>query len=92
MPQNGLHFDEVNQTLEVLLCTDGHLDNYGVGTEDVLHLLDSLEEVGTRTVHLVDVADTGHIILVGLTPHRLRLGLNAVSCRVGGYGTVEHTK
>ena len=92
MPQDSLHLDEVDQTLEVLLGADGHLDHDGVGSEDVAHLLHGLEEVGTRAVHLVHVADTRHVILVSLTPDRLGLGLHAVGSRIGGDGAVEHTE
>ena len=71
MPEDSLHLDEVNHTLEVLFGTDGHLEHNGVGAKDVNHLLNGLEEVSTRAVHLVHVTDTGHIILVSLTPNGL---------------------
>ena len=90
MPQDGLHLNQVNQTLEVLLSTDGHLDYYGVGTQDVLHLLYRLEEVGTRTVHLVHITDTGYVILVGLAPYGLRLRLNTIGGRIICHSTIEH--
>ena len=92
MPQDSLHLNQIDHTLEVLLSTDGHLDNNGVSTQDVLHLLNCLEEVSTRAVHLVHVADTRNVVLVSLTPNSLRLGLNAVSGTVGSYGTVEHAQ
>ena len=78
MPQDSLHLDEVNNTLEVLLCTDRHLQNYGVCTQDVLHLLNSLEEVSTRAVHLVNITDTWHVVLVSLAPYGLRLWLYTI--------------
>ena len=71
MPQDGLHLDEVHDTLEVLLSTDRNLDSNRIGTQDILHLLYGLKEVGTRTVHLVDITDTWHVVLVSLTPHSL---------------------
>ncbi len=48
-----------------------HLNNNRVSTQDVLHLLNSLKEVGTRTVHFVDISDTGNVVLVGLAPYGL---------------------
>ena len=71
MPQDGFHLDEVHDTLEVLLSTDRNLDSNRIGTQDILHLLHGLKEVGTRTVHLVDITDTRHVVLVSLTPHSL---------------------
>ena len=35
------------------------------------------EEVRAEAVHLVDEADAGHVVLVGLPPHRFGLGLDA---------------
>ncbi len=46
-------------------------------------------EVGTHLVHLVDEADTGDVVLVGLTPHGLGLGLNALLAVEHGDGAVE---
>ena len=92
MPEDSLHLDEVNDTLEVLLSTDRNLDDDRIGAQDVLHLLYSLEEVGTRAVHLVHITDTRHVVLVSLAPHGLRLRLNAVGSRVSGDGAVEHTE
>ena len=92
MPQDSLHLNQVDQTLEVLLSADRYLDHNGVGTQNVTHLLHGLKEVGTRAVHLVYITDTRHIILVGLTPYCLRLRLYAISSRVSSHGSVEHTQ
>ena len=40
-------------------------------------------------VHLVDEADAGHVVLVGLAPDRLGLGLHAGDGVENGDGTVE---
>ncbi len=45
--------------------------------EPVDHRLHALLEVGAGAVHLVDVGDARHVILVGLTPDRLGLRLHA---------------
>ena len=92
MPQDSLHLNQVNDTLEVLLSTDGHLDDDGVSAEDVTHLLYCLEEISTRTVHLIHITDTGYVILVCLAPYCLRLRLYTVSGRVSGYCTIEYTQ
>ena len=46
-------------------------------------------EIGAHLVHLVDEADTGDVVLVGLTPHGLGLGLNALLAVEHGDGAVE---
>lgn len=92
MPQDGLHLDQVNQTLEILLSTNRHLDHNGVSSQNILHLLHGLEEIGTRAVHLVHITDTGNIILVGLAPYSLRLRLHTVGGRISGYSTIQHTQ
>ena len=50
------------------------------------------EEVGAEAVHLVDEAHAGHVVLVGLTPHGLGLGLDAGHAVEHGHGAVEHAQ
>jgi len=92
VPQDSLHLDQIHDTLEVLLSTDRNLDHDRVSTQDVLHLLHSLEEVSAGAVHLVDIADTGNIVFVSLTPHCLALRLHTVSSGISSDGTIQHTQ
>src|SRR5690606_18654628 len=46
----------------------------------------------TGTVHLVDVDDARHAVLVGLTPYGLGLRLNTGSTAEHDDSTVEHTQ
>ena len=62
---------------EVGLGADRQLDRHGVRAEAVDHRLDALLEVRADAVHLVDVGDARHAVLVGLAPHRLGLRLDA---------------
>ena len=55
-----------------------------------MHHFENIEEVRTHDVHLVDVNHTRHVVLVGLTPDGLRLGLNAALCTKHGNGAVQH--
>src|SRR5664279_4102399 len=50
----------------------------------------ALLEVGTGTVHLVDEADPGDFVLVGLPPHRLGLGLHAGHGVEDRHRAIEH--
>ena len=90
VPNDALHLDEVNNTLEVVLGADRHNHGNGVGLQAQLHLFDDLEEVGAGAVHLVDERDAGHLVLVGLTPNGFGLGLNAAHSAVHHHRAVEH--
>ena len=92
MPVDGLHCDQVDNALEGFLSTDRNLDGSGICSEHFLELTNNLEEVGTRAVHLVDITDTGYIVLVGLTPYGFRLRLNTAYSAESGNGTVKHAE
>jgi hypothetical protein len=89
VPDQGLHADEVDHPPEPALGPDGDLDHRGLGVEAVADLVDGAEEVGADSVHLVDEADARDPVLVGLTPHGLRLGLDPRHRVEHGDGTVE---
>ena len=55
----------------------GQLDDGRQRIEAVADHLHRALEVGADAVHLVDEADARHVVLVGLAPHRLGLGLHA---------------
>ena len=57
--------------------------------ETILNRANREVEVGTHLVHLVDEADTRDVVLVGLTPHGLGLGLNALLAVEHGDSAVE---
>ena len=77
---------------ELVLGSDRQGDGHRIGSEALLHLCAYGQEVGTGTVHLVDVTDTGHIVFVGLAPYGFGLGFHAADCTEGSHGTVEHTE
>ncbi len=69
--------DEVDDPAEVRLGADRQLDRHGMRAEPVDHRLHAALEVGADPVHLVDVGDPRHAVLVGLAPDGLRLRLDA---------------
>ena len=83
---------KVYQTLELILGTDRQHDGQSRSAEVLLDLRADREEVGARAVHLVDVTDTGHVVLVGLTPYGLRLGLHAAHGAERSDCAVQHTQ
>ena len=92
VPKNGFHFNQINYTLERLLCSDRNLDWARLCTKHFLDLANNVKEVRTRTVHLVDVADTRYAVLVSLTPYGFRLRLYATYCAERSHSTVKDTK
>ena len=92
VPEDSLHLDKVNDTLEVFFSTDRNWDYTGVSAKNSLHLANHLKEVGTRAVHLVNVTNTGNVILVSLTPYSFRLRFNTTYSTVSCYSAIEHTE
>ena len=73
----GLHADQVHDALEGVLLADRDDDRDGVAAEDGLHVLHAAEEVGADAVHLVHEDDLRDLVLLGLAPDLLGLGLDA---------------
>ena len=88
-PDEGTHGDQVDDADEVVLGADGQLDDQRLGLEAVHDGVDGEVEVRAELVHLVDEADARDVVLVGLTPDGLRLGLDALLAVEDGDGTVE---
>ena len=83
---------KVYQTFELVLDTDRKNDRKCRSAEVLLDLRANGQEIGTRTVHLIDVTDTRHIIFVGLTPNGLRLGLHTAYGTERGDSAVQHAE
>ena len=92
VPVDGLHSDEVDDALERFLGSDGDDHGTGVGVKDVAYLAEDTIVIGSVAVHLVDVGNTGHVVLVGLTPDGLTLGFDASDGAEGGDGSVENAQ
>ena len=88
-PDQRLHLDQVDDAFEVALAADRQLDRQRIGAEPVHHRLHRVEEVGAGAVHLVDVGDPRHLVLVGLAPDGLRLRLDPGDGVEDGDGAVE---
>ena len=83
---------KVYQTFELVLGADRQNDRKGRSSEVLLDLCAHRQEVGARAVHLVDVTQTGHVVLVGLTPYGLRLRLHAAYGAERGDSAVQHAQ
>ena len=80
---------QVDHANELVFGTDGQLDGDGSGVKSLLDLVHYLKEIGACAVHLVDVADAGDVVLVGLMPHGFRLRLDTADGAEDGDGAIE---
>ena len=97
VPDERLHLDEIDQPDERLValratCADRQMDDRWRGLEAILDHVNGAVEVGADAIHLVDEAHPRHLVLVGLTPHRLGLRLDAGDRVEHGDSTVENAQ
>ncbi len=89
---DGLHLDEIDDALEPGFLADGQLHGHGVGAETLLDGVEATPEVGAGAVELVDEAEAGHTVAVGLAPDRLGLRLHACHSVEDDDRAVEHAQ
>ncbi|APA94092.1 hypothetical protein NS506_00001 [Nocardia seriolae] len=89
LPDLGVHLDQVDDALELVLGADRQLDDQRLRAQAVDDGLDGEVEVGAQLVHLVDEADARDVVLVGLAPDLLGLGLDAFLAIEHRDGAVE---
>ena len=87
-----LHGQQVDVALEEGLGADGQLNGHSVALQTLVDHGHDPVEVGTHDVHLVDVDHPGNLVLVGLTPDGLGLGLHAALGAQNGDSTVQNTQ
>src|SRR4029077_14027530 len=92
LPDNRLHFDEVDYPFELVFLADGDLNGDGLGIEAFADGVDGMLKIGAHLVNLVDETDTRHAVFVRLTPDFFRLRLHAVDCVEDGYRAIEHAQ
>ena len=88
----GLHADQVDHAAEIGLRTNGELNGDGVTLQPFMHHVENIVEIRAHDVHLIDIHHARDMILVGLTPDGLRLGLHAALCAQHRHSTVEHAQ
>ena len=82
-PSPGFALYKVNYAGECVLLAYGDLDGDGVGLQPVGNGVNRAVEVRADPVHLVDKADAGDVVGIGLPPDGFGLGLHA------GYGVKD---
>ncbi len=91
-PYQCLHFNEIDHALEVVLGTDGNLHRQRPRAETLLDHVHAAQEVGAAAIHLVDVAQARHAVVVGQAPIGFRLRLHARHAVEYHDGAVEHAQ
>ncbi len=76
-PQNRLHRDQVDHAQKLRLRADLNVDRHRARAQPVDDGRRGVDRVRAGLVHLVDEADARDLVLVGLAPYRLGLGLHA---------------
>ena len=92
LPDDRLHADEIDDSLEVGFGADGQLNADRATTDLGVDLFDAAVKVSADLVHLVDEHDARHAVFVGLTPYGLSLRLDALVAVEHAYATVEHAQ
>ena len=85
----GLHFHQIDQTLEFIFLADRQLDADRILAETIDNLLHAAIEVSADDIHLIDKCHTRYVVLVRLSPDVLGLRLNASLCREDADGAIE---
>ena len=60
--------------------------------QTVMDHVHDVVEVGAGNIHLIDVDHARNIVMVRLTPHRFRLGLDAALGAENGHAAVQHAQ
>ena len=77
-PHDGLHFDEIDHALKLLLAADGKLHRNRIRPQPLTDRAHRRVGVGPHAIHLVDQRHARHVVLVGLAPDGFGLRLHAV--------------
>ena len=88
-PGDGLHVQQVNNAVEVILSADRQLHNERLSAQALNDRVNGVVEVCAQLVHLVDEADTRNVVLSSLAPHLLGLWLHTFLTVEDGDGAIE---
>ena len=88
-PHQCLHTDEVDDADEVTFGADRDLKDQWDGVEPSHDHVDAAVELRPDAVKLVDEADPGDAVAVGLPPHGLGLGLDPCDTVEHSHGAVQ---
>ena len=88
----SLHFEEVDDSLELVFLTDRELDADCILAKSVADLIYTSVEVCTKDIHLVDECHSRYIVGISLTPYILRLRLYTTLCTENADSAIKYTE
>ncbi len=91
-PDHRLHLDQVDNAFELIFGADGKLDRHRAALQPIDNRVDRVIEVRAHAVHLVNEADAGNVVLIGLPPYRFRLRLHAGDGVENCYCAIQHAQ
>src|SRR5690606_2629047 len=91
IPNNRLHFNEVDNTFKLFFFANRNRDRYWISTKTRFHLLNSTKEVRTSTIHFINECNTWHFVFISLTPYGFGLWLYTTNRAIHHTGTIKHT-
>ena len=83
--------DDIHHAAELIFSPDRNAHRVRLGAELVAEVADGFVKVGTGAIHLVDERDPRDVVLGGLPPDGLGLGLHTGHTAEDGHGPVKHT-
>ena len=88
----SVHLHQVDDALEGIFRADRQLDGDSVALETVVDHVQHVVEVRAHDIHLVDVDHAGNLVVIGLAPHSLGLGLDAALGAENGHAAVQNAQ
>ncbi len=92
VPDNGLHFHQIDNALELVFRADRDLNRDRTRAQAVNNRVYRMKEIRADAVHLVDEADARNRVFVGLTPDGFRLRLHAGDGIENSHSAIEHAQ
>jgi hypothetical protein len=91
-PQNRTHLDQIYDAFELVLGAYGQLNRYRAAFQTADDRFERVVEVRSHAIHLVDEADAGNIVLIGLPPNRFGLRLHSGHCVEHRHRAIQHAQ
>ena len=92
IPPDFFHADQIDHADEFVFSTNRQLNRHGIATQPQIDLLNTAQEIGAGTIHLVDEGNARHLVLVHLAPDSLGLRLHTRHSAENRHRTVQHTQ
>jgi len=89
---NGLILNKIDNAVKVIFGPDRELNGNWSCTQFVFNFLNHPKEIGTHTVHLVNIGNAGNPVLIGLTPNGFALGFNTTHSTESGNSAIEYAE